>query len=62
MKKKTIELIYACIFILSVLLYVFSMWRYIVESSEWFTFTLSLGIMFLSLWGYLIVKKYLKMK
>ncbi len=61
MKKTRIESIYAIIFVLSVILYAFSMWSYIVsEDREWFTFALSLAIMFLSLWGYLIVKKFIK--
>jgi len=61
MKRSTLELIYAIIFLLSLLLYVFSMWKYIASTEQdWFTFSLALAIMFMSLWGYLIIKKYIK--
>ncbi len=60
MKKSTIEMLYAIIFVLSVILYAVSMWKYIISQQDWFTFGMSPCIMFLSLWGYLIVKLYFK--
>jgi hypothetical protein len=60
MNKDSIRSIYGIIFLLSLFLYAFSMWKYMVGETDWFVFVLSLQIMFLSLWGYLIVNKYLK--
>jgi len=57
MKKKSIQQLYAVIFVLAVVLYAFSLWKYMIGVSDWFVYTLSLAIMFLSLWGYLMVKK-----
>jgi len=63
MKKSTIERIYATIFILSLMLNVFSIWKYLTsETKDWFVSSLSWSIMLLSLWGYTIVKNHLKIK
>ena len=63
MKKSTSEKIYAVIFLLSLILHLFSVWEYLTsDTKNWFVSSLSWIIMLLSLWGYSIVKKNLKMK
>ena len=63
MKKATVENIYAIIFLLSLTLNIFSVWRYLSsDKGEWFLATLSWTIMLLALWGHMLVRKYLKIK
>ena len=57
-KKAKLLKIYISIFMAALVLYIFSILRYIYKQQEYQVFSLSLIIMFLSLWGYAVVKKY----
>ena len=61
MKKNSLLRIYGANFVLSLILYVFTIYHHITSPvKQWFPFVLSLAIMFLSLWGYFIVNKYMR--
>ena len=57
-RKAKLLNIYISIFMAALVLYIFSILRYIYKQQEYQVFSLSLIIMFLSLWGYAVVKKY----
>ena len=59
--EKTIAVFnYRIIFILAMVLYIFSLFRFIYGKTDWVLFGFSLVIMFLSLWGSVIANKILK--
>lgn len=61
MKKKTILQIYRFSFLIAIVLYLVTVSRFITSSEkQWFPPFMSLGVMFLSLWGYFIIKNYFK--
>ena len=63
MKKNHLESIYVVIFLLAFVLYVASILNHIFSfTGNKVIFILALSIMFLSLWGYLIVGKFYKGK
>ena len=58
-KKPALKSIYALIFVLSLVLSLASVIEYIVSvlKNKWVSFVLAIMIMFLSIWGYVLVDR-----